>query len=141
MRTMQDSMGVVPFSIKIRYGLKEKEHTAHKLIKNIVENCTPPQLITLHPRSKYVSTFFALLFTHFRLEIAENSAIRKRPNGIMCRSVLPKRRRRKFHFGYAATFIRTKIIMSASNRAVLTALWLDEVCAHRKQAFCSQFDL
>ncbi|KAI6207051.1 TRNA-dihydrouridine(47) synthase [NAD(P)(+)] [Aphelenchoides besseyi] len=48
---MQYVMGSTPLTIKMRYGLKENDYTAHHIIRKVVENC-PPQLITLHPRSK-----------------------------------------------------------------------------------------
>lgn len=35
----------------MRYGMKNDEKTVHRVMKRIVETC-PPQLITLHPRSK-----------------------------------------------------------------------------------------
>lgn len=98
---MQDSMGITPFSIKIRYGLREKEYTAHKLIKNIVENCTPPQLITLHPRSKFVAVNM-LIVRYF--SFSESNAIQKQQSGIMCRNAKLKLTRRRFRFGFVAMF-------------------------------------
>ncbi|CAK5088951.1 unnamed protein product [Meloidogyne enterolobii] len=41
----------LPISIKMRYGMKEGKRTAHTIIKQIVQQ-SPPQLLTLHPRSR-----------------------------------------------------------------------------------------
>ncbi|CAD5228781.1 unnamed protein product [Bursaphelenchus xylophilus] len=48
---MQNVMSETPLSVKMRYGLKEGERVAHKVIQKLVDGY-PPQLITLHPRSK-----------------------------------------------------------------------------------------
>ncbi|KAI6239617.1 TRNA-dihydrouridine(47) synthase [NAD(P)(+)] [Aphelenchoides fujianensis] len=50
-RAMQAVIGDTPLTIKMRYGLKEGERTSHLTMKRIVDEC-PPQMITLHPRSK-----------------------------------------------------------------------------------------
>jgi tRNA-dihydrouridine synthase 3 len=52
-KTMQSVMGEIPLTLKMRYGMKNDEKTAHHIIKKIVETC-PPQMLTMHPRSKYV---------------------------------------------------------------------------------------
>lgn len=48
---MQQVADDLPISIKMRYGMKEGQKTAHTIIKQIVEK-SPPQLLTLHPRSR-----------------------------------------------------------------------------------------
>uniref|UniRef100_A0A9J2PXF8 tRNA-dihydrouridine(47) synthase [NAD(P)(+)] n=2 Tax=Ascaris TaxID=6251 RepID=A0A9J2PXF8_ASCLU len=51
MKAMSAVMGGLPLTLKLRTGLKENIYTAHQTIAKIVSTC-PPQLITLHPRSK-----------------------------------------------------------------------------------------
>ncbi|CAD5229917.1 unnamed protein product [Bursaphelenchus okinawaensis] len=48
---MQSVMKDTPLSVKMRYGLKEGDRIAHKVIRRLV-NEYPPQLLTIHPRSK-----------------------------------------------------------------------------------------
>lgn len=50
-KSMSQVLGDTPLTLKLRYGLKEGQHTAHNVIKRLVDDC-PPQLLTLHPRSK-----------------------------------------------------------------------------------------
>lgn len=45
----------VPLTIKMRYGMREGNRIAHNVLRKIVDEC-PPQLITLHPRSRYGRT-------------------------------------------------------------------------------------
>ncbi|VDD94508.1 unnamed protein product [Enterobius vermicularis] len=51
MKAMSLCMGEIPLTLKLRSGLKEGVYTAHKTIEKILNSC-PPQLLTLHPRSK-----------------------------------------------------------------------------------------
>uniref|UniRef100_A0A183BQ81 tRNA-dihydrouridine(47) synthase [NAD(P)(+)] n=1 Tax=Globodera pallida TaxID=36090 RepID=A0A183BQ81_GLOPA len=51
LQCMQKSAGGVPLSVKMRYGMKEGEHTAHYTMGTIAEK-SPPQMVTLHPRSR-----------------------------------------------------------------------------------------
>ncbi|VBB31481.1 unnamed protein product [Acanthocheilonema viteae] len=51
MRTVSRVIGNIPLTLKLRTGTKESVYTAHQTIAKVVE-CCPPQLITLHPRSK-----------------------------------------------------------------------------------------
>ncbi|VDM41644.1 unnamed protein product [Toxocara canis] len=51
MKAMSTVMGDVPLTLKLRTGVREGVYTAHQTIARIVATC-PPQLITLHPRSK-----------------------------------------------------------------------------------------
>uniref|UniRef100_A0A1I8AQ73 tRNA-dihydrouridine(47) synthase [NAD(P)(+)] n=1 Tax=Steinernema glaseri TaxID=37863 RepID=A0A1I8AQ73_9BILA len=51
LKSMSKVMGDMPLTVKIRTGIKEGVYTAHNTITKMVEEC-PPQLITLHPRSK-----------------------------------------------------------------------------------------
>ncbi|VDK85425.1 unnamed protein product [Litomosoides sigmodontis] len=51
MKAVSKVIGNVPLTVKLRTGTKENVYTAHKTIEKMVE-CCPPQLITLHPRSK-----------------------------------------------------------------------------------------
>uniref|UniRef100_A0A914CQ63 tRNA-dihydrouridine(47) synthase [NAD(P)(+)] n=1 Tax=Acrobeloides nanus TaxID=290746 RepID=A0A914CQ63_9BILA len=50
-KSMSQVLRDTPLTLKLRYGLKEGQHTAHNVIKRLVDDC-PPQLLTLHPRSK-----------------------------------------------------------------------------------------
>ncbi|KAI6175924.1 TRNA-dihydrouridine(47) synthase [NAD(P)(+)] [Aphelenchoides bicaudatus] len=50
-KTMQEALGDIPLTLKMRYGLKNNEYTAHAIMNQLTSSC-PPQLITLHPRSK-----------------------------------------------------------------------------------------
>ncbi|EJW80891.1 dihydrouridine synthase domain-containing protein [Wuchereria bancrofti] len=51
MKTMSKVIGNTPLTLKLRTGIKEGVYIAHQTISKVVEHC-PPQLITLHPRSK-----------------------------------------------------------------------------------------
>uniref|UniRef100_A0A0J9Y6I5 tRNA-dihydrouridine(47) synthase [NAD(P)(+)] n=2 Tax=Brugia malayi TaxID=6279 RepID=A0A0J9Y6I5_BRUMA len=51
MKTMSKVIGNTPLTLKLRTGIKEGVYTAHQTISKVVKYC-PPQLITLHPRSK-----------------------------------------------------------------------------------------
>lgn len=51
MKGMSQVMRETPLTVKMRYGIKEGQHTAHHVIGRIVDQC-PPQMITLHPRSR-----------------------------------------------------------------------------------------
>ena len=48
---MNQVMKDVPLTLKFRYGMKEGVRETHHVMKKLVETC-PPQLITVHPRSK-----------------------------------------------------------------------------------------
>ncbi|KAL3121799.1 hypothetical protein niasHT_002027 [Heterodera trifolii] len=51
LQSMQKSAAGVPVSVKMRYGVKEGERTAHYTMGTLAER-SPPQLLTLHPRSR-----------------------------------------------------------------------------------------
>ncbi|KAK0422892.1 hypothetical protein QR680_007849 [Steinernema hermaphroditum] len=51
LKAMSKVMGDMPLTVKIRTGIKEGVYTAHNTVAKMLEEC-PPQLITLHPRSK-----------------------------------------------------------------------------------------
>ncbi|KAE9548212.1 hypothetical protein FO519_008573 [Halicephalobus sp. NKZ332] len=48
---MNQVMKDVPLTLKFRYGMKEGLRETHHVMKKLMETC-PPQLITIHPRSK-----------------------------------------------------------------------------------------
>jgi tRNA-dihydrouridine synthase 3 len=51
LRCMQTTAGEIPITIKMRYGMKEGQRTAHMAMKTLAER-SPPHLLTLHPRSR-----------------------------------------------------------------------------------------
>ena len=48
---MQSTAGQIPITVKMRYGVKEGQRTAHQTMRVIAER-SAPHLLTLHPRSK-----------------------------------------------------------------------------------------
>lgn len=52
LRAMQMVTRDVPLTVKMRYGLKDGERSAHHVMKRLCADSCPPDLITMHPRSK-----------------------------------------------------------------------------------------
>lgn len=52
LRCMRHTAGATPVSVKMRYGMREGQRTAHLTIGTIGDKGAVPDLLTLHPRSK-----------------------------------------------------------------------------------------